>query len=124
MTKHAWAIITCFGLVGCGARPGGGGGGLPGPTPGPSVAPSAQVVVVQNFQFSPATVTVAPGTVVTWRFMDAVAHTATSASASSEQWDSGLLASGQTYSRTFNMAGTFPYYCQPHPFMTGTVVVR
>ncbi|HEY9855989.1 MAG TPA: plastocyanin/azurin family copper-binding protein [Stenomitos sp.] len=149
MTKHAWTLIVSLGLVGCGAGPAGGGGGprptpspsyypppgggggLPGPTPGASTVPmpgpatsAVQVITVENFRFAPAEVTVSPGTVVTWRFMDAIAHTSTSDPGSGDPWESGLLANGQTYSRTFGRTGTFPYHCQPHPTMTGTVVVR
>jgi plastocyanin len=28
------------------------------------------------------------------------------------------------YSRTFGAAGSFPYHCEPHPSMTGTVTVE
>ena len=41
-------------------------------------------------------------------------------------WDSGLRNQGATFTRTFNNAGTFPYYCVPHGgccAMVGTVSV-
>ena len=34
------------------------------------------------------------------------------------------LDQGQTFTATFAKAGTFPYICNIHPFMTGTVVVQ
>jgi heme/copper-type cytochrome/quinol oxidase subunit 2 len=37
--------------------------------------------------------------------------------------DSDLLSPGQSYSFTFNQAGTFHYHCKIHPEMTGTVTV-
>ncbi|MBT5206234.1 MAG: hypothetical protein HOM00_03905, partial [Acidimicrobiaceae bacterium] len=30
---------------------------------------------------------------------------------------------GDSFSHTFTEAGTFDYFCTPHPWMTGTVVV-
>lgn len=145
MTKHVWTILGCLWLAGCGAAPGGGGGGaqptpspslypppggggrLPQPTPSPTMRPTtsqAVVVAVRDFQFVPSTVVVSPGTVVTWRFEDAVAHTSTSAAGSAVAWDSGRLSSGQTFSREFNAVGSYPYYCALHPRMTGTIEVR
>ena len=41
-------------------------------------------------------------------------------------WDSGIRNQGATFTRTFNSAGTFPYYCTPHGGccnMVGTVTV-
>ena len=41
-------------------------------------------------------------------------------------WDSGIRNQGATFTRTFNSAGTFPYYCTPHGgccSMVGTVTV-
>jgi hypothetical protein len=38
-------------------------------------------------------------------------------------FDSGNLATGQTFSQTFSAAGTFAYHCNIHPQMTGTVTV-
>jgi hypothetical protein len=38
-------------------------------------------------------------------------------------FDSGRLASGSTFSQTFDTADTFTYHCEIHPQMTGTIVV-
>ena len=43
-------------------------------------------------------------------------------------FDSGLFGSGKTFSHTFTIPGTYPYYCIPHGApgrtgMAGTVVV-
>lgn len=70
--------------------------------------------------FSPATVTVAPGEMVTWEFF--ALHTTTSDTQSGpEFWDSGLLSSG-TFSHTFNTPGSYPYYCALHSFPGGTLM--
>ncbi len=95
---------------------------------GVSAAPSAANVPVSavNFQFQPRTVTINVGDTVVWTNNDAVEHTVT---ASDGSWDSGLFGQGQTFSRTFDTAGTFNYYCRPHGSpdgsgMAGVVVVR
>lgn len=80
------------------------------------------VVVVRDYEFVPASVTVAAGTRVTWvNCGPNEVHTST---ADGGQWDSGSLAPGQVYTRTFGQAGDFAYHCTPHPFMEGTVVVQ
>uniref|UniRef100_UPI002589A9E7 cupredoxin domain-containing protein n=1 Tax=Thiomonas sp. TaxID=2047785 RepID=UPI002589A9E7 len=71
--------------------------------------------------FHPDSVTVAPGTTVTWTNDDAFGHTTTS---DAKLWDSGVLAPGKSFSRTFDKPGSFPYHCAVHTFMTGTVTVK
>lgn len=61
------------------------------------------------------------GQTVTWVNDDPVPHTATS---SDQIWDSEILAQGESFSRAFPDAGTFPYLCTVHPGMVGTVEVR
>jgi plastocyanin len=39
-------------------------------------------------------------------------------------WQSPLLAPGETFTRTFDTPGVFPYLCSVHPFMTGSVTVE
>jgi plastocyanin len=78
-------------------------------------------ITIQNFAFSPQTLTVAPGTIVIWTNKDRVNHTVTSDTGA---WPgSGILATNQTFSRTFAKAGTYPYHCALHPSMTAKVTV-
>jgi plastocyanin len=78
-------------------------------------------VTIQNFAFSPKTLTVAPGTTVVWTNKDSVAHTVTSDAGA---WRaSGNLATNKTFSHTFSKAGTFPYHCAIHPSMTARVII-
>jgi plastocyanin len=79
-------------------------------------------VVIQNFAFSPATITVSRGATVTWTNDDTTPHTVTTDTSGGP--DSGQIQPGQTFSFTFNTTGTFRYHCSIHPQMTGTVVVR
>lgn len=80
-----------------------------------------QVVQVgPGMTFTPSTVTVAPGEMVTWSFANF--HTSTSDSATGpEVWDSGFLSSG-TFSHTFHTPGDYPYYCQVHSSPGGTAM--
>ncbi len=77
--------------------------------------------------FDPSTVTVAPGTTIDWKNNDKVSHTVTSGNPSDNQtgtiFDSSLIASGKDFSFTFNNPGTYNYFCQVHPWMTGQVIV-
>ena len=93
------------------------------PQPTPSQAPS-QVqsppasVTIENFAFSPETITIKPGTTITWTNQDVAAHTVKFAD---EQ--SGSLGQGSTFSKTFTAPGTYPYVCGIHSSMRGNVVV-
>ena len=82
---------------------------------------ATRTVVIQNFSFKPAHITVKRGTRVTWINRDMTKHTAT---ASNGAIDSGILPPGHSYSHTFKTAGrTNNYHCEIHPFMRGSVTV-
>src|SRR6476646_741713 len=81
---------------------------------------ATNTVAIQNFAFSPATVTVKAGTTITWTNRDQDAHTVT---AISGPFQSPTLNTGQSYQYTFSTPGRFDYLCTIHPFMTATVVV-
>jgi plastocyanin len=78
-------------------------------------------VTIKDYAFNPPTLTVSAGTTVTWTNTDPVPHTAT---ASDSTFDSGNLNPGQSYSFTFSTPGSFPYVCQYHAGMQGTIVVQ
>lgn len=80
-----------------------------------------QSVDIAGFAYSPSTVNVNVGDTVTWTNADAQAHTA---SANDGSWDTGVVAGGGSAAVTFSAAGTFPYHCDIHPAMTGTLVVQ
>lgn len=77
---------------------------------------------IDNFTFSPATLTVTKGTKVTWTNHDDIPHTVTSA-ATPRLFHSGPLDTGDSFAFTFDAAGTYKYFCALHPHMQGTVVV-
>lgn len=80
--------------------------------------------------FTPATLTVPVGTTVTWRNDDIVFHTVTSGTSTGSagspdgRFDSAEIQPGQTWEHTFDEAGSFDYYCIPHPWMIGRVEVE
>jgi plastocyanin len=89
---------------------------------GGAVAVAAtRAVAISGFAFSPSSLTINVGDRVTWTNSDAVAHTAT---ATGGAFDTGDIGQGQSASVRFTKAGTYAYYCTPHPSMTGTVRVR
>jgi plastocyanin len=87
----------------------------------PTTAPAEVEIKIDNFTFSPATVTIAPGTKVTWINHDDIPHTATS---TTKLFNSKALDTDEKYSFTFDKAGTFPYFCAVHPHMTGQIIVK
>jgi len=90
-------------------------------TTAPAAAPAGgSSITVQNFAFAPANLTVAAGTTVTVKNMDATAHTWT---ADNSAFNSPLAA-GSSATFTFSTKGTFTYHCNIHPSMTGTVTVN
>lgn len=93
---------------------------------------------MKDVRYQPIEVTVAVGTTVIWKNLDAVAHTVTPAdkqawgSEGSGDDSSDWLDEGDTYQYTFTEPGVYKYYCIPHAFqgpggewqgMVGTVVV-
>src|SRR5437763_1784746 len=81
----------------------------------------ATPVAIDNFTFSPSTLTINAGTRVTWTNHDDVPHTVTSTHRS-KVLASPALDTDEKYSFTFATRGTYPYYCTVHPHMTGTVI--
>lgn len=83
-------------------------------------------VEIEDFSYRPQQVTINVGDTVKWKNRDAVNHTATSGENGVPDgiWNSGLLAMDQIYSFAFETDGTYPYFCTPHPWMTGTVIVN
>jgi plastocyanin len=107
---HLWQLIGILAIVAITL-----GGGLRA-----AHAQEGAAVSIVDFAFDPPTVEVPVGATVTWTNSGAAPHTAT---ASDGAFDSGELAPGASFSHTFTAAGAFPYVCQIHPQMTGTVSV-
>jgi plastocyanin len=78
-------------------------------------------VKIDNFSFTPATITVAAGTTVRWTNRDDIPHTVVS---DDQKFESKALDTDDQYSYTFTKPGTYGYFCSIHPKMTGKVVVQ
>jgi len=78
-------------------------------------------VAMQNMSFSITSLTVKGGTTVTWVNNDYTTHTVT---ADDKSFDSGDIASGKSFTKTFSTVGTFPYHCIYHSTMKATVIVN
>lgn len=88
-----------------------------------AIGPNKVVVAIRNFAFAPDTIRVRAGTQVTWVNCETDVqdfHTSTS----NGNWASGALNRGEFFARTFSAAGEFGYFCEPHPFMRGAVIVQ
>jgi plastocyanin len=77
-------------------------------------------VSIKEMKFDPATITVKPGTTVTWTNKDDHDHTVF---ANDESFKSGNLSHGEKFEHKFDKKGKFKYACSYHPRMKGTVVV-
>jgi plastocyanin len=89
-----------------------------------SPSPKTVHVSIQNYRFTPETVTVQPGDTVEWKNDDAVDHTVTATGADKPAFDSGTIAKGQTFTYVAKTKGTYDYICTIHPYMKGQVIVR
>lgn len=81
---------------------------------------------MSNLSFQPGLLTINAGDTVKWTNQDSVSHTVTSGTNCQNNgvWaSSGLLSNGQTFSVTFNEAGTYPYFCVPHCFLGMTAAI-
>jgi amicyanin len=79
------------------------------------------MVKIDNFSFSPKSLTVRAGATVTWMNQDDIPHNVVS---TEKKFSSPVLDTDQNFSFTFREPGSYPYYCKIHPMMTGTVVVE
>ncbi|HEX2039431.1 MAG TPA: cupredoxin family copper-binding protein [Acidimicrobiales bacterium] len=87
----------------------------------PAQAATTQVAI-RGFAFDPANTRVTTGDTVRWTNHDSASHTVTGDT--DLTFRSGVLTQGQVYERTFQTAGSFPYHCDIHPSMRGTVTVE
>jgi len=96
--------------------------GLAAPAQATAARAQGQHVTIEQYAYSPATLTVRVGDTVTWTNHDQAAHDVVTTSAPAA-FQSPLLATGQSWSQTFTVPGTYDYYCSVHPDMRGQVIV-
>jgi plastocyanin len=90
------------------------------PAPSGDAVRSAKVEIA-DFAYDPDPVTIEEGGKVIWINRDSAPHTATAED--EETFDTGTLEEGKLKSETFKEPGEYPYYCEIHPDMHGTVEV-
>jgi plastocyanin len=95
------------------------------------------VIKLSRLMFMPATTEIKVGTTLTWTNDESISHTVTSGAAtgidastslrSGEKpdgtYDEQLAKKGDSFSFTYDKAGTYPYYCDIHKGMNGEIVV-
>jgi len=84
-------------------------------------AANAAAVKIDNFNFTPPTLVVAPGTTVTWTNEDDSPH---SVREKDGKFKSAALDTDDTFSQTFTAPGEYEYFCSIHPRMVGKIVVK
>jgi len=115
------------------------GGLFAGPATAQSESPPAVVVGMTNqMEYTPDTVRVQVGETVRWENSSAVMHTVTAdpeeafkdesvkLPEGASTFNSGNMSPDQTFEHTFEVAGTYRYFCIPHEAvgMVGTVIVE
>ena len=78
-------------------------------------------VRIENFTFNPPSLTIKPGTTVTWVNGDDIPHSVVE---NNKQFHSPPLDSGEKFSMVFNTAGEVNYFCGFHAHMQGKIIVQ
>ncbi|MBS0332341.1 MAG: cupredoxin family copper-binding protein [Proteobacteria bacterium] len=107
----AWALALTLGLAPATLAP----------APAAAAAPATVTVKIDNFVFGPSTITIAPGTTVTWVNQDDIPHNIV---ADDKTFRSRVLDTDESYAFTFTKPGEYGYFCGLHPHMTGKVIVK
>ncbi len=76
---------------------------------------------IVDFDFAMPDITIKKGTTITWTNQDEAHHNVVTTSDTGPK--SKLLATGESYSYTFETVGKVTYICEPHPYMKGTINV-
>src|SRR5262245_37661624 len=82
-------------------------------------ASSGRSVTISGFAFAPATLNVTAGETVTWINDDGAPHQIMLKNGTA----SDILMPAKSYSSKFDEVGSYDYFCEIHPYMTGKVVV-
>ncbi|WP_428610545.1 cupredoxin domain-containing protein [Sedimenticola sp.] len=80
-------------------------------------------VEIFKFQFTPQEITVKPGTTIRWTNKEKRQYHSVWFEQAGDP-EAAYFFPGETYERTFDIPGVYPYHCGPHPKMTGIVRVE
>jgi plastocyanin len=81
----------------------------------------AAAIQIDNFHYTPPSLTVAPGTTVTWTNADDSPHTVREKDG---KFKSSALDTDDKFSQAFAAPGEYEYFCSIHPYMTGKIIVK
>jgi len=109
-----------------------------GPDQDNGTEPVVTVGMTNTMKFTPDTVRIQKGETVRWENSSLIAHTVTGDPSletvegsaklpeQAEPFDSGMMDPEQTFEHTFNVSGTYKYFCIPHEGtkMFGWVIVE
>lgn len=123
------ALAACGGSTGTGtyatsSNSGNGGYGGNGGGDNQNQPPANTINASPSLAFSPSTLTINAGDVVTFAFGSVAHNVAFDNPNAATPTDIGGFNSNTSIARTFSTAGTYTFHCTIHPFMMGTVVVR
>ena len=130
---RALMAVALMAALACGGASASGPSDSGNPPPPPPPPPPSNTVTVTNNAFTPATLTVTPGTNVTWNWNtcsggDAYGYGQTCVDHSVVLDDGTATSSTQSagsFSHQFATAGTYTYHCAVHgSSMSGKVVVQ
>lgn len=115
-----------FALVSCGSDDDAGTDVASAATTGPTSAPTvakAQVLVLDNV-YEPRLQNAKVGQVVEWKWDSSNQHSVTG-TFNGQKIDSGTKSGNETFTFTFDQAGTFEYSCSVHgASMSGQVIIQ
>jgi plastocyanin len=86
-----------------------------------AAGPPTVDIKIDNFSFTPATLTVKAGTQITWTNADDIPHTVVS---DDRSFKSKVLDTDEKFTFTATQPGTYSYFCSIHPKMTGKLIVQ
>jgi|SRR5208282_2622728 len=84
------------------------------------IQPGASVNASLGFEPKMITVVIGVNNTVIWKNEDSDWHDVHS---DTGLFYSGIIQPGASWTYTFTLPGTYPYVCDPHPWMTGTIIV-
>ncbi len=118
VTKLVLLGLLALGLVRC-------GGESQTSADGKAAEPAATAVTVKGFLFKPSPLEVKAGSEVVWTNQDQILHTVAAGTPPQKSGAFGgeMPERGAVYRFTFKDPGTYPYFCERHNSMTGTVIV-
>lgn len=90
------------------------------------VPADAIIVEIDKLKYMTPELTVKVGDTVTWVNKEVMPHNVAfrAGMVGDAELKGAMLKKDEAYSVTFNEAGTFDYFCTPHPFMRGKVIVE